>query len=207
MTASDSSRDARPARRSRDDLRRQTLEVARQIIATEGPEALSARRLAKAVGYSPGTIYNLFDSVPDVLWQVNRENFQRIAQIFDNLPAEGPEHRLHALARRYVALVETETSLFRALFEGPRVTENFPQWYTEAIDNLIGLIAHEVAALAPAMTPQQAAHEASALFCAVQGIASLQASGRLALVSSQPAVSLADNLVGRVLRDIAARGA
>ena len=198
--------EGRTGRRSRDDLRRETLAAARRIIAAEGPEALSARKLAKAVGYAPGTIYNLFDSLPDVLWQVNRENFHRLAGIFDDLPASEPEHRLRELARRYVTLVETETTLFRALFEGPRVTESFPQWYRDAINELLGRIAGELVALAPALTPAGAAREASALFAAVQGIASLQVSGRLDLISDEPAVSLTDGLIGRILRDIAAQG-
>ncbi len=198
--------EGRTGRRSRDDLRRETLAAARRIIAAEGPEALSARKLAKAVGYAPGTIYNLFDSLPDVLWQVNRENFHRLAGIFDDLPASEPEHRLRELARRYVTLVETETTLFRALFEGPRVTESFPQWYRDAINELLGRIAGELMALAPALTGAGAAREASALFAAVQGIASLQVSGRLDLISDEPAVSLTDGLIGRILRDIEAQG-
>lgn len=198
--------EGRTGRRSRDDLRRETLAAARRIIAAEGPEALSARKLAKAVGYAPGTIYNLFDSLPDVLWQVNRENFHRLAGIFDDLPASDPEHRLRELARRYVTLVETETTLFRALFEGPRVTESFPQWYRDAINELLGRIAGELMALAPALTGAGAAREASALFAAVQGIASLQVSGRLDLISDEPAVSLTDGLIGRILRDVVAQG-
>lgn len=206
MSRSATQKEASGVRYSRADLHRQTLEAARVIIATDGPEALSARRLAKAVGYAPGTIYNLFDGLPDVLWQVNQANFQRIAQLFSDLPGTCPEARLRELARRYVALVDTEATLFRALFEGPRVTASFPQWYTDAIDSLLCRIAAELIALAPHLTPAQAKKEASALFAAVQGIASLQASGRLELVSAEPATDLADGLISRVLSGIKAQG-
>lgn len=197
----------RTARRDREQLRRDTLSAAREIIMTEGPAALSARRLAKAVGYAPGTLYNLFDSVPDVLWQLNRENFQQIARIFDDLPDAPPEDRLRSIAARYVALVERETALFRAVFEGPRVTDAFPQWYIEAVDGLLARIAAELHALAPELPPTAVSREASTLFAAVQGISALQVSGRLALVSADPASRLADGLVCRVLRDIRAQGA
>lgn len=56
-----------PVRRTREELRADTLAAAREIILQDGPEALTARRLALAAGYTPGTIYNLFDSLPDVL--------------------------------------------------------------------------------------------------------------------------------------------
>ena len=86
------------------------------------------------------------------------------------------------------------------------MTEIFPQWYRDAINELLGRIAGELVALAPALSAAQAAREASTLFAAVQGIASLEVSGRLELVSAEPAVSLTDGLIGRVLRDIVARG-
>ncbi|MDO5606033.1 MAG: TetR/AcrR family transcriptional regulator [Paracoccus sp. (in: a-proteobacteria)] len=194
-------------RRSRDELRRATLDAARRLIAEDGPEALTARKLAAAVGYTPGTIYNLFESLPDVLWHVNRENFTRIAALFDDLPQAGADVRLRALAARYLDLVDQEPALFRALFEGARVSESFPQWYTDAINGLLGRIAAELSALAPQMDAAQARHDASALFGALQGIAALHGSRRLELISDMPAADLADRLIARVLRDIAAGNA
>ncbi|WBU55501.1 TetR/AcrR family transcriptional regulator [Paracoccus sediminicola] len=190
------------ARRSRDELRRQTLDVAREIILKDGPEALTARRLAKAVGYTPGTIYNLFESLPDVLWQVNRDNFARISSLFADLPEGGPVERLRTLARRYLDLIEAEPALFKALFDGPRRSEKFPDWYLKAISTLLDQTASEIVELAPGISPRAAHAEASALFAAVQGVATLRASGRLELLTPEAATELSDTLVTRVLRDI-----
>lgn len=192
-------------RRSRDELRQATLEAAREIIIQDGPEALTARRLAQAVGYTPGTIYNLFDSLPDVLWQVNRDNFARIAQLFADLPGDDPATRLRALCARYLDLVEAEPMVFRALFEGPRRSELFPEWYLNAIADLLTRVADELRALAPAMSPETAQSETTALFAAIQGIAQLRSSGRLELLTPVSASDLADSLVKRVLRDAAAQ--
>ena len=189
-------------RRSRDELRQQTLDVAREIILKEGPEALTARRLAKAVGYTPGTIYNLFESLPDVLWQVNRTNFARIADLFKGLPGDTPRERLRALASNYLDLVEAEPMLFRALFDGPRRSENFPEWYLEAINDLLDMIAQELIATAPKLPPSNARQEAAAMFAAIQGLAELRASHRLDLLTTASAKQLADVLVLRVLRDL-----
>lgn len=189
-------------RRSRDELRQLTLEAARKIILEDGPDALTARRLAKAVGYTPGTIYNLFDSLPDVLWQVNRAHFARIAGLFSDLPGETPQDRLRALATRYLDLVEAEPTLFRSLFEGPRRSDAFPDWYTNAIDGLLNLAASQLVAVAPNMPPVTARREAAALFAAIQGLAQLRAGGRLDLLTDASAKDLADMLVVRVLRDV-----
>ena len=193
------------ARRTREELRQATLEAAREIIAQDGPEALTARRLAQAVGYTPGTIYNLFDSLPDVLWQVNRDNFARIAQLFTDLPGNDPAARLRALCKRYLDLVEAEPMVFRALFEGPRRSELFPEWYLNAIAELLARVAEELCALAPGMSLETAKSETTALFAAIQGIAQLRSSGRLDLLTPVSASDLADSLVTRVLRDAASQ--
>ena len=189
-------------RRSREELRRLTLEAARDIILQDGPEALTARRLAKAVGYTPGTIYNLFDSLPDVLWQVNRTHFARIAALFSDLPGANPPDRLRTLAARYLDLVEAEPTLFRSLFEGPRRSDDFPDWYLKAIDDLLDMAASELIMIAPGLERDSARREAASLFAAIQGLAQLRASGRLDLLTDASAKQLADGLVVRFLRDI-----
>lgn len=194
---------AAKGRRSREELRQATLDAAREIILEDGPEALTARRLAKAVGYTPGTIYNLFDSLPDVLWQVNREHFSRIASLFSNLPGETPQERLLALAARYLDLVDAEPTLFRSLFDGPRRSENFPDWYLDAINSLLDLTASELLTLAPKLSRRVARREAAGMFAAIQGIAELRASGRLDLLTDESAFDLAEGLISRVLRDVA----
>ena len=63
----------------------------------------------------------------------------------------------------------------------------------------------ELRALAPAMSPETAKSETTALFAAIQGIAQLRSSGRLELLTPVSATDLADSLVKRVLRDAAAQ--
>ncbi|MFV0409211.1 MAG: TetR/AcrR family transcriptional regulator [Paracoccus sp. (in: a-proteobacteria)] len=189
-------------RRSREELRQLTLDIARQIIIEDGPEALTARRLAKAAGYTPGTIYNLFESLPDVLWHVNRDNFERIAKLFEELPDVAPAERIQLLAASYLELIKTESLLFRALFEGPRRSEAFPEWYTAAITRLIDSLAAEISAHAPKIPPADAHDEASAMFVAMHGISELYVSGRLDLVSDKPIGDLARIVVMHQLNDI-----
>lgn len=197
----------RTPRRGRDELRQATLDAARIIIESEGPEGLTARRLAAAVGYTPGTIYNLFNNLSEVLWEVNRQNFASLAGLFAQLEGPDPETRLRRLASLYLQLISEQPALFRALFEGPRRSENFPAWYTDAISGLLDRIAIEIRILAPSLTETRARHEADCLYTGIHGIAALYASGRLDMISSATADDLAANLLTRCLRDIASEEA
>ncbi|MBT7646949.1 MAG: helix-turn-helix transcriptional regulator, partial [Rhodospirillaceae bacterium] len=54
---------ARRSDHTRDQLHQMMLDAARHVAATDGPEAITARRIAGDIGYSPGTIYQLFDNL------------------------------------------------------------------------------------------------------------------------------------------------
>lgn len=196
---------ARRARKDPDELRLLTLDAARRIIATDGPESLTARRLAAEIGYTPGTIYNLFDNLAQVLWEVNRDHFARIGALFEALPKGSPTQRLEALATHYLTLVTEHPELFQALFGGPRRSPEFPQWYMQAISGLLDRIAAEVARLAPSLPPEAARREAEQLFIAIHGVAALSVDGRLDMISGAAPADLGCHMVRRMLRDLAAQ--
>ena len=62
---------ARRSDHSREELEALILETSWDIIGKEGFEALSARRIAKEIGYAPGTIYNLFESMDHLYLSVS----------------------------------------------------------------------------------------------------------------------------------------
>ncbi|MDO5657373.1 MAG: TetR/AcrR family transcriptional regulator [Paracoccus sp. (in: a-proteobacteria)] len=195
---------ARRPRKDPEELRLQILEAARRIIATDGPESLTARRLASEIGYTPGTIYNQFENLSQVLWEVNRDNFARIGALFANLPEGSPSDRLEALATGYLTLVTANPALFQGLFGGPRRSPEFPQWYLDAISGLLDQIAVEVSAIAPALPPQAARREAEQLFIAIHGVAALSVDGRLDMISTADPAALGCHMVRRMLNDLAA---
>ena len=55
---------------SREDLRVLTLEAARRLLCAHGLEGLTARRVAAEIGYTPGTLYNIFENLDDLILHV-----------------------------------------------------------------------------------------------------------------------------------------
>ncbi|MEL6748567.1 MAG: TetR/AcrR family transcriptional regulator, partial [Pseudomonadota bacterium] len=60
----------RRALKSPEELRELILSEARNIIEEHGTYTLSAREIAKAINYSPGTLYNAFKNIDDIKWGV-----------------------------------------------------------------------------------------------------------------------------------------
>jgi len=61
-----------------DDLRQQLLDTAARLLATEGPQALSTRRVAADVGTSTTAIYSLIGSKEELVRQLFLEGFRRL---------------------------------------------------------------------------------------------------------------------------------
>ena len=56
---------------TREELKDLIIEESWRIIEKHGFEGLTARRIAKNIGYAPGTIYNMFISMDDLYLQLN----------------------------------------------------------------------------------------------------------------------------------------
>lgn len=187
---------ARPRYYDHDELRAATIGAASKLLEEGGPAALTARALARAVGTTPGTIYNLFDNMNKVLHEVNRQTFTELAQMIDDAPPSAPRDRLLTLADGYVDFMLERRVVWRGLFEGPRQTDSFPDWYTSLIDDLIERIAAPIAQLHP-QTPARLLAEQ--LFLSVHGVVALAAIERLDLVTTQDPHSLARSAVEQML--------
>ena len=86
-------------------LRQEILDAARDILAREGYEQLSMRKVAERIEYSPTAIYLHFEDKRDLMFQVCEETFGKLVQELSSLHGEfkDPVARLREGMRRYVA--------------------------------------------------------------------------------------------------------
>jgi AcrR family transcriptional regulator len=82
---------ARRSDHSREALEELILSHAHALMAETGLQRFSAREVAKRIGYSVGTLYNVFGSLDRLLLAVNSRTFLVWAsEIADRLDAAGP---------------------------------------------------------------------------------------------------------------------
>ena len=178
---------------TREELHALMLATARDIAAKEGLTGLSARRVAREIGYSIGTIYNLFEDFDDLVLHVNGESVDRLYERCAAEPLEsGPEDTLRALARAYIGFVHDHPRLWSLLFEyralhpGP-----LPQWYDEKFARLFALMDRAMVPLFPPGREAEMRHSARVLRASLHGMCSLEAAGAIA----EPASALVDTLI------------
>jgi AcrR family transcriptional regulator len=86
-------------------LRQEIIDAARDILAREGYEQLSMRKVAERIEYSPTAIYLHFQDKRDLVFQVCAETFARLVVELSSLESEqkDPVERLRGALHRYVA--------------------------------------------------------------------------------------------------------
>ena len=192
-------------------LRRMIIEAAEAIVTEGGLTQLSAREIAKRIDYSPGTLYNVFENLDDVVLTIEGRLLDRLARRLDQAiqatrpgsaagPAKSaqasPETTLLALAQAYLAFTHENPRLWNLLFEHRLpADQGLPAWYMDKLDALLAQIE---TALAPLFAPGETearSRSARVLWSAVHGITSLSTTGKLSIITTQAATQLAEDLV------------
>ena len=190
---------ARRSDHSRDELYDMALEAARQIAEKEGLRGLKARRIARDIGYTIGTLYNLFEDLDDLIVHLNGRTLDDLYQAFVRVKLDGePDAATRALAECYIQFTRSHPKLWNILFEHhlPDGRE-LPEWHGEKIRQLLGLVERALAPLFPAGQEAERHHCARVLWSSLHGICSLESTGKL--VETESVEALSDSLISNYL--------
>ena len=180
---------------SRDELYAMALAAAREIAKKEGLRGLTARGVAREIGYTIGTLYNLFDNLDDLIVHLNGTTLDTLYEaVASQRLDDDPEAALHALARAYIRFTSVHPNLWSMLFDPSAPHgEQLPAWYHEKVRRLLGLAEQALASLFPAGLEKQRHHSARVLWSGLHGICSLSRAG--ALPKSESETAMAESLI------------
>ena len=110
--------------RQKQELRERILDAARRIVVREGFGALSMRKIADAIEYSPATLYLHFDSRDAIARALCAEGYAQLLASFEPLIAiADPAERMKAMGRAYVSFGLAHPETYRLIFmEDPSYT-------------------------------------------------------------------------------------
>ena len=166
---------------SRDELYAMALKAARDIAEEEGLHGLTTRRIAQEIGYTVGTLYNVFENLDDLILHLNGTTLDDLYEVCSKVRLdEESEAAVLALAESYVRFIREHPKRWSILFEHhlPDGRE-LPEWHHEKVRRLLGLLEQ---ALAPLFAPGQEAerhHSARVLWASLYGIGALESVSKL----------------------------
>lgn len=198
---------ARRADHSREELYENALTAAQNIVESDGFRALTARNVADAIGYSPGTLYNVFANLDDMIVHLNARTLDALYdRLVPEKPAGGADESLRRLLDGYLGFLEDHPHLWNVLFEYALPDgQETPAWYARKVERVLGLLEDALVPLFPADGAEARANAARTLWAGLHGICSLSGSGKLRVVTAQPVRTMAEDLVANYVAGLRAR--
>lgn len=168
---------------SREQLEALILAEGHALMAERGYADFSAREVAKRIGYSIGTIYNVFGSLDALLLAINSRTFTLWAAWLREKLAAAGDDRIAALVAGYFDFAERNPNLWVAIYahRRPPGTE-MPESYRRLRSGLTGIVETEIALLLPEERRDRAAALARSLVALVHGHCEFALNGTFALL-------------------------
>lgn len=170
---------------SREMLEQMIIESAWKIVGDAGGAAVTARRIAADIGYTPGTIYNVFRSMDEILLRVNSRTLDILYTILQDVSSgnttfDAPLSSLKLMARRYLAFARDYRPYWLLLFHQDMILEGAQDAvYTEKINRLFAPLEQILTAFFSADDREARQDSARALWASVHGICYLQETGKI----------------------------
>jgi AcrR family transcriptional regulator len=192
---------ARRSDHSREELEKLAVDAGYALLAEEGLAGFSARQVAARIGYTIGTIYNVFGSYDTFLHHVHARTLDAWHDFLQEaLARRGNRDALQTLALAYVEFARTNYNLWVALFEQRREDgAPLPDWYEAKLRRLVQ-VAETILLPYVDHNTTKAKRATQVLWAGIHGLCVLSLSGKLKLIKADSLNALVQALVENYLR-------
>jgi len=187
---------------SREEIQAMAIEAAIRILNEEGPGSLSTRKVAKAIGYTVGTLYLVFKNLDELILQVNATTLDELESAIVAVSEDQPDAvaTLKAMALAYLHYAQDNFARWSLLFTH-QLSDNtaIPEWFDAkvvAVFEKVQTPLHEIRPDCDAQTYLQAARE---IWSGVHGACDLGLKGKLSLGGEFKADLLIESLIENYL--------
>jgi AcrR family transcriptional regulator len=180
-----------------EELRELIITTTTELLKSEGLTGLTAREIARRVGYSPGTLYNVFVDLDDLILVIESRLLDELASRLKDVPASlEPEERICQLASAYLAFTQDNPKLWNLLFEH-RMPPGWeiPPAYKTKLEIPLTILENSMIPIIGNSDPARLHRAARVIWASIHGITSLATTDKLASITNDSAGVLIDELV------------
>lgn len=177
---------------SREQLEAMIVAEGHRLMAESGFAGFSAREVARRVGYSVGTLYNIFDSLDHLLIAINSRTFELWTAYLRERMEGSQGDRIRALVEAYFDFARQHPQLWMAIYDHrlpPGV--GMPQPDMEKRRALTQIVFDEVARQLPKRSAEEVEQLTRSLIATVHGHCTYELNGSFALMGEKDPVALA----------------
>jgi len=188
---------------SREEIREMALVAVEKIVAEQGYNSLSARKVASAIGYTVGTLYLVFDNLDDLVLQVNGRTLDRLHDKMEQEQEQfhDAKERILQLGHTYIRFADEDSHLWQMIFEHPFPQgQAMPEWFQEKVARMFALVETGLEPLTQHQSPHEIAQAARALWGGVHGICILAITHKLDVAGVDSVHDLTQSLMSNFLK-------
>ena len=191
---------------SREELEAMILAQGHRHMAEAGFARFSSREVAKRIGYSVGTLYNVFGSYDRLIVAINTRTFDVWAAYLEARLAGNPPDRIAALVDGYFSFARENMNIWMAIYDHRLpLGVPMPEDYARQRAGLTEIVVREVAAVLPPESRDIAPRLARSLVATVHGHCTFALNGSFALLGESDPLDLAITRIKESLRAAGAR--
>lgn len=188
---------------TKDEIREMVVLSGLELIKKSGFSGFSTRQIAKEIGYTVGTLYNVFDNYDDIILHINAATLDEMRKFIEkrlNSKLKGVE-AAKQLAHLYIEFAYNNRNNWSALFEYVIPSQlELPQWYSQEIERLFGIVESILVEFIDKKS--DALKHAKVIWASIHGICILGLTQKLNLTGADTMEVLADSMIENYLRGI-----
>jgi AcrR family transcriptional regulator len=143
--------------RESEEMRQLILDAAGGIIAEEGIESLSVRKLASRIDYSPAIIYHYFHDKGDIINVLMQRGYAGIVEAISSAQSSDPMQRLEEMTDKYISAALAMPDVYKtvllngspdvlehtsALFQGARESRQAINMLCRCLEDICAPVTH-----------------------------------------------------------------
>jgi AcrR family transcriptional regulator len=182
------------------------IDATKRIVETSGASELSARVIAREIGYAPGTLYNLFKNLDDILLRVEAELLEKL----DHSLAAAIDGRKTPDAIRYFAsgyagfAFEHARLWHLVLTHQPQFSNGAPDWYLEKVYAPAARLEPMLAKITGNDDSEGITRAARLIWSAIHGMVQVVTTEKFGAMSRTTGTAMVEDLVENYLIGLAA---
>ncbi|MDP1631758.1 MAG: TetR/AcrR family transcriptional regulator [Caulobacter sp.] len=164
------------------DFRERLIAAAEHLFAEHGPDGMTMRQLAQALGVSPMTPYRYFKDKDAILAAVRASGFSRFAAAMEAAAAAAPDpmEKSRDTGRAYIRFALEHPDAYRLMFDVSQPGEaDYPELVAASTRARTMLVRHAEGLVASGLAEGEPVMIANMLWAALHGGLVLQMAGKL----------------------------
>jgi len=190
----------RRSEHSREELTSLIVDATLKLVREQGPDSVTARQIAHAIGYTPGTLYSIFTNLQAIYLHVNVVSLNALHKqcVKAQKKARDPERAIRAMGQAYLEFAAKNANQFQLMFQPmPKNDGTHPIELGERIRSLFELVELELRKLDPSASDSAVELGARTLWSGVHGAAALSLTDQLYSEQKNSEKLIVDMLVSR----------